>query len=357
MNDAPGIAALTAEVKARALALGFARVGIARADRLEPEGAQLRAYVEAGRHGQMGWLADTAEVRAEPREMVPDAASVIVVALPFARSDGARQAPELARIARYAQGRDYHNVVQRKLRKLEAWLRGLGHDARWSVDARPVLERAWAARAGVGFVGKNCCLIVPGLGSHVFLGTVITSATLDVDAPIAAGCGECARCLDACPTRAFVAPRELDARRCVSYLTIEHEGPIDESLREGVGEWLFGCDVCQDVCPYNGALEVGRLPRAVDARLTDPFAPDPQHDALDLGAVLTQDAEAHEAWTAATPLRRPGRARLARNAAIVLGNRGGRRHLPVLDERAARDEDATVREAAAWAAAAIRRRG
>ncbi|MCB9621819.1 MAG: tRNA epoxyqueuosine(34) reductase QueG [Sandaracinus sp.] len=347
---------LTDEVKRRVLALGFAKVGIARAEALEPEGAQLRRHVELGRHGSMGWLAETAEVRADPthERMLPGAQSVIVVALPYARVE-APSGPPPARIARYAQGRDYHNVVRRRLRKLEKWLRGLGHDSRWSVDARPVLERAWAVRAGVGFVGKNCMLIVPGLGSHVFLGTVLTEAPLVPDAPMASRCGRCTLCLDACPTKAFVGPNELDARRCISYLTIEHEGPIEPALREGIGEWLFGCDVCQDVCPFNGALAVGRAPRGSVVEATEPFVADPRHE-RPCEDLLTVDDEAFAAWTSATPLARGGRARLARNAAVVLGHRGGRRHLPVLHEAAARHDDATVREAAAWAAARIERR-
>lgn len=348
--------ALTAQVKARALGLGFAKVGIARAEPLAPEGDWLRSYVEEGRHASMQWLADTAEVRADPTHarMVPGARSVIVVALPYARAE-APSGPSPSRIARYAQGRDYHNVVRRRLRKLEKWLRGLGHDSRWSVDARPVLERAWAVRAGIGFVGKNCCLIVPGIGSHVFLGTVITTAELAVDAPMPSRCGRCTLCLEACPTRAFVGPNELDARRCISYLTIEHDGPIAPELREGMGEWLFGCDVCQDVCPFNGALSAGRMPRLVDEDDVEPFAPDPRH-AREVADALTMDDEAFAAWTASTPLSRSGRARIARNAAIVLGNRGGRRHLPVLQEAARSHDDETVREAATWAIEAVRRR-
>lgn len=348
--------ALTAQVKERALALGFAKVGIARAERLSPEGEWLRAYVENGRHATMGWLADTAEVRADPthERMVPGALSVIVVALPYARAEPPT-GPSPSKIARYAQGRDYHNVVRRRLRKLEKWLRGLGHDSRWSVDARPVLERAWAVRAGLGFVGKNCCLIIPGIGSHVFLGTVITTAELAVDAPMPSRCGRCTLCLDACPTRAFVGPNELDARRCISYLTIEHEGPIAPELREGIGERLFGCDVCQDVCPFNGALAVGRMPRLLDEDSVEPFAPDPRH-AREVADALTMDDAAFTEWTSSTPLARSGRTRIARNAAIVLGNRGDRRHLPVLQHAADSHDDETVRDAATWAADSIRRR-
>ena len=308
-------------IKARALELGFARVGIARAEAIEPEGSRLRAFVEQGRHASMQWLADTVEVRADPAHpgMVPGARSVIVVAMPFARPRS-RAGLEPGRVARYAWGRDYHNVLRRPLRKLEAFLRERGHEARWSVDARPVYERAWAQRAGIGFVGKNCCLIVPGIGSHVFLATVITTAELEPDAPMKPRCGECRLCLDACPTDAFVDAHQLDSNRCISYLTIEHEGEIDAALQPKMGDWLFGCDVCQDVCPYN--------------KTTPPAEP---HEAFGpharLNGTLEQLLEMDEAtflqWAEGSPMRRAGLKRMQRNAEIVLTNT--KRHLPILD--------------------------
>jgi len=331
--------AFTAEAKKRALALGFARVGVARAERLEPEATQLRAFLDAGRHGAMSWLEDTAEVRADPRHpgMVEGAVSVLVVAMPYARRR-ADDAP--IRVARYAHGRDYHNVLGKKLRKLVRWLREEGHDARFSVDSRPVLERAWAERAGLGFVGKNCCLIVPGLGSHVFLGTVVTTAELEPDAPIARRCGSCRLCLDACPTDAFARARELDARRCISYLTIETRGAIPESLEARHDGWLFGCDACQDVCPYNR----GALPEGLE---TSAFA---GRELPAAEALLTMDATRFETLTAGSPLRRPGLDALARNAAIALGNRGAPRHLPALRQAAGSHPSPIVRAAAARAA-------
>jgi epoxyqueuosine reductase len=336
-------------LRARALALGFARAGVARAGPLGEEGERLRAWLAAGRHGEMSWMAETAAVRADPRHegMLPEARSVVVVVAPYARADaGERIGPAPGRVARYARGRDYHNVLHKKLRKLTSLLREHGHAARASVDSLPVMERAWAQRAGVGFIGKNCCLIVPGLGSHVFLAAIVTSAELPADAPMAERCGSCRACLDACPTSAFAGARELDARRCISYLTIEQPGAIPEALRASVGDWIFGCDVCQDVCPFNRTSPAP--PEATTA-----FAPDPRWSAADAAAVLAMDDRAFAAWAHGSPVQRPGRAGMARNAAVVLGNRGGRVHLPVLRRAAAEDPSEVVREAAAWAIARL----
>jgi epoxyqueuosine reductase len=214
----------------------------------------------------------------------------------------------------------------------------------------PVFERAWAQRAGVGFIGKNCCLIVPGLGSHVFLACIVTSAELPPGAPMAERCGSCTLCLDACPTRAFDAARALDARRCISYLTIEQRGAIAEELREGVGDWAFGCDVCQDVCPFNRTA----LP---PAELTEPFAPASRWTEHDATAWLEMDEAEFERVAEGSPIKRPGREGMARNAAVVLGNAGTRVHLRVLERAAATHSSAVVREAAAWAIARVESRG
>ncbi len=339
--------ALTRTLKERALELGFARAGVADAEVLEPEGERLRAYVAAGRHGEMGYMEDTAEVRVDPAhaKMLPGARSVLALVAPYARPS-APVGPSPGRIARYAHGRDYHTVLNRRVRKLEKLLRGLGHEARASVDTRPVYERAWAQRAGVGFIGKNCCLIVPGLGSHVFLACVVTTAALVPDAPMKERCGSCTLCLEGCPTGAFVGPRELDARRCISYLTIEKRGPIPEELRAPIGEWIYGCDVCQDVCPYNRTAPA-------DASTTAPFAHDARWDALRAEDLLAMDEEAFWKVAEGSAVKRAGVDGMARNAAIVLGNRGDVRHLPVLAEVAERDPRDAVRDAARWAAERI----
>ena len=302
----------------------------------------------------MAYMAGSAAARVDPTlaqgapggpGLLPSARSVVVLAMPYAR-ESSRVGPAPGRVARYARGRDYHNVAGRRARTLAKWLRREGHKARATCDTMPMMERAWAERAGLGFIGKNCCLIIPGLGSHVVLATVLTTAELEPDAPQPERCGACTLCLTGCPTRAFVAPRELDARRCVSYLTIEEDGPSPEALRAPIGDWLFGCDACQDVCPFNRtALPPEEATRA--------FAPDPRWASHDAAALLRMDEEAFAAWAAGSPIQRPGRRGMARNAAIVLGNSRDKRHLPVLREAAAHDTEEVVRDAARWAIAQL----
>lgn len=337
--------ALFSELKMRGEALGLFHMGVAEATALEEEARYLRTFLEAGRHGQMGWLENTEMVRVDPRHegMLEGATRVVVFATPYARSPE-RVGPTPGRIARYARGRDYHNVLSKRLRKLERYLRELGYAARHSVDSRPVFERAWAERAGVGFIGKNACLIVPGLGSHVFLSCIVTNAPLSVTAPIRRRCGDCRLCLDACPTSAFVDERALDATRCISYLTIEHEGDISESLMENMGDWLLGCDVCQDVCPYNTEGT-----RKHTGETTEPFAPDARFFEVSAEELLAMNPESYAEFTVGSPMRRPGRDRMARNVCICLGNSGNKRHLKVLKHQEHHDESEEVRRAARWA--------
>lgn len=335
-------AELKEELFRRARELGFARAGVARVEPLTRDGEALRRWIASGYHGSMRWMADTTEVRVDPTHagMLPDARSVVVLATPYSRpGEPPRIGP--GRVARYAGGRDYHNVLGKRAQKLARVLRAEGHAARVSVDTLPVLERAWAQRAGVGFIGKNCLLIVPGLGSHVLLCALVTSAELPPDEPMTERCGSCRRCLDACPTEAFVAERELDARRCISYLTIEQAGPIEEPLRAPMGTHLFGCDDCQDVCPFN---RTATRPESETA----PFAADPRLD-VEVDELLRMDEERFRTWAAGSPLARPRREGIARNAAIVLGNTGDRVHLPVLREAAERHDSEVVRDAARWA--------
>ena len=341
---------LTERVRIAAEEAGFSRIGFAEASRLDDEASQLDAWLAAGRHGQMAWMEETAEVRKDPRNpnMLDAAKSVVVMAAPYLHPHR-YEGPAPARVAKYALGRDYHNVLTKKARRVAKSLREAGHTARVAVDSKPVLERAWAERAGVGFVGKNCCLIVPGIGSHVFLACIVTTAPLEPSKPIDRRCGSCTACLDACPTEAFVEPRALDARRCVSYLTIEHRGEIAEELRPGIGPWLFGCDVCQDVCPYNHAA--GAASESMTA-----FEPAERWSDADVAAFLEMDDDAFRAWSQGSPVKRAGYEGLARNAAIVLGNRGDALHLPVLERAQLQHPSDVVRDAAEWAGHALRRR-
>ena len=343
-------AQLTARVKAEAEAVGFARVGVAQAGALDEEGMHLDAWLAAGRHGQMSWMATTASVRKDPRDpnMLENAKSVIVMAAPYVRRN-AYEGPPPARIAKYAVGRDYHNVLTKKGRKVARVLQEAGFIARVAVDSKPVFERAWAERAGVGFVGKNCCLIVPGVGSHAFLACVVTTAPLTPDEPMSRRCGSCTLCLDACPTRAFSGPRSLDARKCISYLTIEHRGAIPAAHRKALGPWAFGCDVCQDVCPYN------QTSGAIDGSL-DAFEPGDRWTGVDAAGLLQMTEDRFRAWAEGSPVKRAQHEGLARNMALVLGNRGEEIHLPVLDEARRSHPSEVVREAAEWARIELTRR-
>jgi epoxyqueuosine reductase len=341
---------LTARVKDEARTQGFARVGVAEAGSLDEEGRHLDAWLADGRHGEMSWMADTASIRKDPRDprMLDRARSVVVMVAPYLRRS-AYEGPPPGRIAKYALGRDYHNVLMKKSRKLARLLQEAGFAARVAVDSKPVFERAWAERAGVGFVGKNCCLIVPGIGSHVFLACVVTTAELSPDEPMNRRCGTCSLCLDACPTRAFSSARALDARRCISYLTIEKRGPIPLEHRRELGPWLFGCDECQDVCPYNRSS-------SETAEALDAFEPGARWSELDAARLLEMGDEELRDWAEGSPVKRARREGLARNAALVLGNRGDETHLRVLDGARESDPSDVVREAAAWAGEELRRR-
>jgi epoxyqueuosine reductase len=341
------------QVRTAARRLGFDAVGIAHATApLNADFAHYEKFLHEGMHGEMDWLARHRTVRArlDGEGILGGAKSVVCVARRYQRPADEEGATVMS-IARYARGRDYHGFLRRRLRRLASFIRSLG-TAREPVRARPlcddepVLERAWAARAGLGFVGKNGMIIVPGLGSMVLLGEVVTTLQLDADTPIQERCGSCTRCLDACPTRAFSSAFVLDARRCVSYLTIEHRTSIAPELREGMGTHLFGCDDCQTVCPFN-AGSAARAPLEVGDG--DPFAPLERWSRVSLESLLSLDDSSWRGLFAGTPLKRAGRAGIARNAAIVLGNRGDARALPAL-RRAARDhDDPIVRESAAWA--------
>lgn len=334
--------------------LGFDAVGIGRADLpLDADFARYEAFVDDGMHGGMAWLASSREARRrlDSDHILLGAKSVICVARRYGRTeDEERGDPELARsIARYARGRDYHNGLRKKLRKIAKLVRTLGTpdapaQARPMCDDAPVLERAWAARAGLGFVGKNGLIIVPGVGSLVLLGEVVTTLELEPDPPIPERCGACTRCLDVCPTKAFERPFVLDPRLCVAYLTIEHRDAIPEGLREGIGDRLFGCDDCQTVCPFNASSRV--RPRAgADAR----FDADPRWAETSLADLVALDDDGYARLREGTPVARATRVGLARNAAVVMGNRGDAADLPVL-ERARNGHDAdVVREAAGWA--------
>ena len=328
--------ALTAAVKDRARALGFDRTAVGPATS-PPHGAAFEAWLDAGHAGTMSYLARGRADRLDPARLLPGARSVVAVALSYKpRADD----PTWRGVAAYARGRDYHDVMRGRLVSLADFVeRAAGADvaSRVAVDTSAVLERDLAARAGLGWIGKNTNLLAPDLGSLFFIGIVLTTAALAFDETLPDRCGTCTACLEACPTRAFVAPYVLDARRCISYLTIEHRGAIDAPWRGRVGEWLFGCDVCQDVCPWNAKAAPSREP-----------AFEPAHPLESLAALLELSPEAFRARFRGSAMTRAKRAGLLRNAALVLGNRRDPAAVPALT-RALEDTDPTVRDAAAWA--------
>jgi epoxyqueuosine reductase len=328
--------ALTGAVEARARELGFDRVAVGPATP-PPHGEAFDAWLAAGYAGSMTYLARGRDARLDPTQLLPGARSVVAVALSY---KPAADDPDWKGVAAYARGRDYHDVMRERLAALATCVReaaGADTATRVAVDTSAVLERDLAARAGLGWIGKNTNLLAPGLGSLFFIGIVLTTAALAFDDAVPDRCGTCTACLDACPTRAFAGPYVLDARRCISYLTIEHRGEIEDSLREGVGEWLFGCDVCQDVCPWNAKAPAGREPAfAPVAALESPVA------------LLALSPDAFRARFRGSAMTRAKRAGLLRNAALVLGNRRDLDAVPALT-RALDDPEPAVREAAAWA--------
>ncbi len=240
-------------LESAAAALGFSRLGIARAGP-SPHADRFRDWLANGYQGTMHYMARQVARRVDPRETLPAARSVIVVALPYADRVPfpASEEPERGKIARYARGRDYHRVMPPLLRGLAALIAQDGAWKVWfAVDTAPILERDWAEAAGIGWIGKNGVVIDPARGSYFFLGVLLTDREYPLDPPATDHCGTCRACLDACPTGAIVEPRTIDARRCISYLTIEHRGEIEPALRHRLEGWVFGCDVCQEVCPYN----------------------------------------------------------------------------------------------------------
>jgi epoxyqueuosine reductase len=340
---------LETRIKAQAQALGFELVGIAPA--VDADGFEhLRDWLQQGHAGEMEYMTRHAEAHRHPQSILPTVKSVVMVGINYKLP--AYSVPSTqdsgGRISCYARGRDYHDVIRGKLKSLLAWIQQEcpGTHGRAVIDTAPLLERDFARRAGLGWFGKNTMLIDKKLGSYLFLAALLLDLPLRVDEPFeTTHCGTCTRCLDACPTDAFVGPYQLDARRCISYLTIELRGSIDEELRADMGNWIFGCDVCQEVCPWNRKSPAGQEPQL---QASDGFE-------VDLIELLGLTEEQFRARYRHTPIWRTKRAGLLRNAAIALGNVGDTGAVPAL-ERAATDRDAIVREAAAWAIARIHER-
>jgi epoxyqueuosine reductase len=332
-------------IRERALAVGFDAVGFAAAH-LGPQAREdLGEYLARGYHGDMGWLADTAVRRGDPQTLWAEARSVVVLGVNYAPADNplaAADDPEAGTISVYARGRDYHDTIKKRLKALARWIA-----ARWPgelkvfVDTAPVMEKPLAQMAGLGWQGKHTNLVSRDFGSWLFLGEIYLSLALEPDPPESDHCGACRRCLDACPTAAFPAPYQLDARRCISYLTIEHQGPIPHELRPLIGNRIFGCDDCLAVCPWNkfarGTVDPAFLPRT---ELTAPR----------LAELAALDDAAFRALFAGTAIKRTGRDRFVRNVLIAIGNvPSATPDLLAATEARLGDDSPLVRGAAVWA--------
>ena len=330
-------------IRDKATELGFDACGFARADQPWPAGARLAQFVDMGRHGTMGWMETTLERRGHPQAMWPGARSAIVLGMsygPDADPMAALADPTRAAISVYAQGDDYHELIKRRLKTLARWLVAeTGCELKVFVDTAPLMEKPLAALAGVGWQGKHTNLVSREHGSWLFLGSVLTDLDIAPDAPEGEHCGSCRACLDVCPTGAFPAPFQLDARACISYLTIEHAGPVPEKYRAAMGNRIYGCDDCLAVCPWNKFAQTARE-SAFHARQALRSPP--------LAELARLDDAAFRALFAKSPVKRIGRDRFVRNVLYAIGNSGD----AGLAEEAARlldDPAEVVRDAAAWA--------
>ena len=342
-----GKSKLREDLDREARALGFAAIGVAPADAAPRSAERLRQWLASGAHGDMIWM-ENEDRRGSPTGLWQDVRSVISLGMSYAPATdplALAAAPEVGRISVYAQGADYHDVVKKALKALVRWLvDAAGGDLKLFVDTAPVMEKPLAEAAGLGWQGKHTNLVSRTDGNWLFLGAIYTSLDLEPDAPHTAHCGSCNACQAACPTDAFPAPFQLDARRCISYLTIEHKGPIPHEFRGAIGNRIYGCDDCLAVCPWNRFAD--------SARRNQAFVPRAELVAPALADLLALDDASFRQVFAGSPIKRIGRGRMVRNAAIAAGN-SGRAELAAPLARLVDDDDPVVAEAAQWALAQL----
>ena len=336
-------------IRARAAAHGFVACGFAQADAAPKTVTRLREWLAAGCHGEMIWMEAREGERASPAGLWSEVKSVIMLGMSYAPGHdplALAGAPDRGRISVYAQGQDYHDVVKKALKALAREIVAMAPDVQLKVfvDTAPVMEKPLAEAAGLGWQGKHSNLISREHGSWLFLGAIYTTLDLAGDVPMRDSCGSCTACQTACPTDAFPSPYRVDARRCISYLTIEHKGPIPDEFRRAIGNRIYGCDDCLAVCPWNKFADTAHTHRA--------FLPRAELVAPRLGDLLSLDDRAFRSMFAGSPIKRIGRGRMVRNAAIAAGNSGDAGLVPVL-ERLVSDDDAVVAEAASWALAQL----
>jgi epoxyqueuosine reductase len=337
-------------IRAEAERLGFVACGFTSAAAADAAGLDLRRWLEAGHHGTMEWMEARAHHRVSPRALWPDAKSAIALGMSYAPAAdplALGERPDLGRVSIYAQGSDYHKTVKKALKALARFIVAEApSELKVFVDTAPVMEKPLAQAAGIGWQGKHTNLVSREHGSWLFLGVILTSLELEPDDPADHGqhCGTCRRCLDACPTQAFTGPHRIDARRCISYLTIEHDGPIPEEFRKPIGNRIYGCDDCLAVCPWNRFADAAAANRA--------FLPRAELAAPSLGDLLALDDAGFREMFAGSPIKRIGVKRMIRNCLIAAGNSGDGSLIeairPHLD-----DADPVIAEAAEWALAQI----
>jgi epoxyqueuosine reductase len=337
-------------IRTKAAELGFAACGFTRAGAADAAGLDLRRWLEAGHHGTMGWMEARAHHRVSPLALWPEARSAIALGMSYApATDPLALAGrgKVGRISVYAQGGDYHKTVKKALKALARFIvEQVPSELKVFVDTAPVMEKPLAQAAGIGWQGKHTNLVSREHGSWLFLGAILTSLELEPDAPAEQGvhCGSCTRCLEACPTRAFIGPHRIDARRCISYLTIEHDGPIPEELRPMLGNRIYGCDDCLAVCPWNRFADAAAANRA--------FLPRAELVAPRLADLLALDDASFREMFAGSPIKRIGVKRMIRNCLIAAGNSGDRALATAVEPHLA-DPDPVIADAARWALAQL----
>jgi epoxyqueuosine reductase len=337
-------------IRVEASQLGFVACGFASAEGHDEHGAKLMRWLDDGRHGSMEWMAARASQRVAPTALWPEARSVIALGMSYAPdTDPLALAgePSLGRISVYAQGKDYHDLVKKRLKALARWLVAReGGDLKVFVDTAPVMEKPLSAAAGIGWQGKHTNLVSREHGSWLFLGVIMTSLDIPPDEPARDACGTCTRCLDACPTGAFDGARRIDARKCISYLTIEHKGPIPTEFRRALGNRIYGCDDCLAVCPWNRFADSAAANRA--------FLPREEMKAPSLADLLALDDAAFRERFAGSPIKRIGVNRMIRNCLLAAGNSADPALVPSI-ERHLESADPVVAEAAQWALGELQR--
>lgn len=339
---------LRAEIERKVRELGFSAFGICDPKASSQQGQRLKEFVDQGYHGQMAWLEDRLHWRADPSELWPEARSVIMLADNYAPEYDPLQSLdkiESGVVSVYAQNQDYHDVIKKRLKQLGRWLIEIGGgEIKVFVDTAPVMEKPLGAKAGLGWQGKHTNLVSRELGSWFFLGAIFTTLELPADEAETDHCGSCRACLDVCPTHAFPAPYQIDATKCISYLTIEHDGPVDVELREKMGNRIYGCDDCLAVCPWNKfAQEAGAISYLARSELVEP----------DLASLAELDDASFRQMFRKNPIKRIGRNRFVRNVLYAIGNSKSQ-NLRSVAARLAKDPDPTVQDAAVWAVERLR---